>query len=225
MDSTEKEAMLHDIILQIAIFLLLILTFLFLFGVPQKLVNKFRYRLKPTTKAKRHFVKGAQLLSQARSSKNLPASNSGSDSGSFSGLVQEALEEADKSIALNPKDAAPYLLKSLALELQGFRTSALETIDMALSPLAVKSLEDDERGDALLKRAELKNALKVDSVVEDLTQVVKLSPKNLKGWVLLGEWYEGKKMEDEAKNAYNKALQIEPRLSIAQQALNRLASS
>ncbi|OIV96606.1 hypothetical protein TanjilG_28463 [Lupinus angustifolius] len=185
--------------------------------------------MKPATKAKRHFVKGAQLLSQARSSKNLTGSSSdsssGSDSGSFSGLVQEALEEADKSIALNPKDAAPYLLKSLALELQGFRTSALETIDMALSPLAVKSLEDEEKGDALLKRAELKNALKVDSVVEDLTQVVKLSPKNLKGWVLLGECYEGKKIEDEAIKAYKKALEIEPKLSIAQEALNRLGSS
>ncbi|XP_019416697.1 PREDICTED: uncharacterized protein LOC109327961 isoform X2 [Lupinus angustifolius] len=219
MDSTEKEAMIHDIILQISIFLLLIFSFLYLFGVPQKLFDKFRYRMKPATKAKRHFVKGAQLLSQARSSKNL------TDSGSFSGLVQEALEEADKSIALNPKDAAPYLLKSLALELQGFRTSALETIDMALSPLAVKSLEDEEKGDALLKRAELKNALKVDSVVEDLTQVVKLSPKNLKGWVLLGECYEGKKIEDEAIKAYKKALEIEPKLSIAQEALNRLGSS
>ncbi|KAK7243626.1 hypothetical protein RIF29_38432 [Crotalaria pallida] len=44
---------------------------------------------------------------------------------------------------------------------------------MALSPLAVKSLEESERGDALLKRAELKKAMKADSVVTRMKETAK----------------------------------------------------
>lgn len=97
---------------------------------------------------------------------------------------------------------------------------------MALSPLAAKSLDDGERGDALLKRAQLKIAAsQVDSAVDDLTRSVKLSPKNVRAWCLLGECYEGKKMEAEAKKAYEKALELEPELTVARESLNRLVSS
>ncbi|KAK7282902.1 hypothetical protein RIF29_12014 [Crotalaria pallida] len=220
MDLTEKEAMFRDILLQIIVFLLFVFTFLYLYGIPQSLFHKFRYRTKSSaTQSKLHFVKAAQLLDRARSSKSLTGTTAAA------GLAEEALTEADLAISLNPKDAAPYLLKAMALEFQGFRTSALESIDMALSPLAAKSLEESERGDALLKRAELKKAMKAESVVEeDLTQVVKLNPGNVKGWFLLGEWYEGKKMEDEAKKAYEKVLELEPELRVAKEALKRLGS-
>lgn len=97
---------------------------------------------------------------------------------------------------------------------------------MALSPLAVKSLDDGERGDALLKRAQLKIASsQVDSAVDDLTRSVKLNGKNVKAWCLLGECYEGKKMRDEAKQAYEKALELEPELAVVRESLNRLVSS
>ncbi|XP_027356108.1 uncharacterized protein LOC113865621 [Abrus precatorius] len=216
---SEKEAMIRDVALQIVLFLLMIFMYLAMHGIPQKLFAKLRFRNRTSLRAKRHFVKGAQLLDQAR---RTTPSNSTS-------LAKQAEAEADQAIALDPKDAASYLLKAMALILQGFRTSALDALDAALSPLAAKSLADAERGDALLKRAELKIALNqpghVDSALADLTESVKLSPKNAKAWCMLGECYEGNKMEEEAIKAYKEALEVEPRLSLAQDALNRLASS
>ncbi|KAK7351220.1 hypothetical protein VNO77_10513 [Canavalia gladiata] len=220
MEPSEKQAMVRDIALQIFLILLFIFTFLAMHGLPQRLFAfaklRLRNRNRASLQAKGHFVKGAQLLAQAK------RSNSTS-------LAKQALAEAEKAIALDPKDAASYLLKSMALDLQGFRTSALDALDAALSPLAARSLADNEKGDALLKRAELKIAMSqdhhVDSALADLTESVKLSPRNAKAWCLLGECYEGNKMEDEARKAYKEALELEPRFNVAQEALSRLASS
>ena len=113
----------------------------------------------------------------------------------------------------------------MALDLQGFRSNVL---DAALSPLAVGSLAEEERGNVLLKRAELKIAMSercVDSMLADLTESVKLSPRNAKAWCMLGETYEGNKMGEEAKKAYKEALELEPQLNVAQEALSRLGSS
>lgn len=116
----------------------------------------------------------------------------------------------------------------MALDLQGFRSNALDALDAALSPLAAASLAADERGDALLKRAELKIALserRADSVLADLNESVKLSPRNAKAWCMLGECCEGNEMGEEAKKAYKEALELEPQLNVAQEALKRLGSS
>ena len=216
MDDTEKQAMVRDVALQVAMILLFLFVFLAMHGIPQKLLTKLRFRNRTSARAKRHFVRGAQLLAQARSPKNRSNSNI---------LANEALAEAERAIALDPKDAASYLLKAMVLDLQGFRTSALDAIDAALSPLAAKSLAEEERGDALLKRAELKMAVsergggsgggRVDAVLADLTESVKLSPKNARGWSLLGECYEEKEMEEDARKAYKEALELEPQLSVA----------
>ncbi|TKY74428.1 anaphase-promoting complex subunit 7 [Spatholobus suberectus] len=220
MEQDEKQAMIRDIALQVVLILLAILAFLATHGVPQRLFAKLLHRPPNprAVQAKRHFVTGAQLLAEARRS----PSNSAS-------LAKQALAEAESAIALDPKDAASHLLKSMALDLQGFRGNALEALDAALSPLAAGSLADDERGDALLKRAELKiktsERRRVDSVLADLTESVKLSPRNAKAWRMLGECYEGNKMGEEAKKAYKEALELEPQLNVAQEALNRLGSS
>ncbi|KAK7410481.1 hypothetical protein VNO78_01287 [Psophocarpus tetragonolobus] len=218
MEPEEKQAMIRDIALQVVLISLAIFTFLWMHGLPQRLYAKLRYRpANPrSVQAKRHFIQGAQLLAQARRS---------SDSAS---LAKRALEEAEKAIALDPKDAASHLLKSMALDLQGFRSNALDALDAALSPLAAASLAQEERGDALLKRAQLKIALserRVDSVLTDLTESVKLSPRNPKAWCMLGECYEENQMGEEAKKAFKEALGLEPQLNAAQEALTRLSSS
>ncbi|MED6224993.1 hypothetical protein PIB30_089467 [Stylosanthes scabra] len=224
MEDTEKKQMVRDILLQVVMILFFLVTYLYMHGLPQKLVAWLRLPRGRSVRAKRHFVRGAQLLVQARTSKR-------NGSSSFDSLANEALTEADQSIALNPRDAASYLLKAMILDLQGFRTSALDAIDAALSPLAAKSLAKEERGDALVKRAELKMAVsergggRVDSVVADLTESVKLNPKNARGWCLLGECYEENEMEEEAKKAYEEALELEPKLIVAEEALKRLSSS
>ncbi|KAE8057088.1 hypothetical protein FH972_013807 [Carpinus fangiana] len=211
--------MVADILLQVALILLMIYLFLAMHGIPNKLLSKLRFRNRADAQAKRHFVLGAQLLARARVSKTRSTATS---------LAKEAEAEADKAIALDPKDAAPHILKSLALDLQGFKPSALDSLDVALSPLCAKSLSDLERGDSLFKRAELKVAMarrgQVDSAVADLTQALTLSPENAKAFCLLGECYEAKKMRDEAKKAYEDALRVEPKLTVAREALDRLGS-
>ncbi|KAK4274181.1 hypothetical protein QN277_017449 [Acacia crassicarpa] len=219
MDKNDREYMWRDLGLQLVMILVMVFMFLHMHDIPRKLFTKFRLRSRSDIQAKRHFVQGAQLLARARSSKTRSASNS---------LAKDALAEAEKAIALDPKDAAAYLLKALALDLQGFRTSALDSLDMALSPLAVKSLDVQERGDALLKRAELKMAMnergRVDSALTDLIESVKLNSKNFKAFCLLGKCYEAKKMTEEARTAYEEALKVEPQSTVAQEALSRLGS-
>ncbi|KAL6176777.1 hypothetical protein ACLB2K_053410 [Fragaria x ananassa] len=221
---SRRRQMVDDILLQIGIVLLVVVVFLFIHNVPKRVLANLRLRLqsKSGIQSKRHFVLGAQLLDQARSAAQ-------STSSSAASLSKQALEHADKAIALDPKDAAAHILKALALNAQGFKTSALDAIDVALSPLCRKSLANDERGDALCKRAEIKMSMnrpaRVDSVIEDLTLAVKLSPENVKAFCTLGECYEEKKMKEEAKKAYEEALKIQPRLAVAKEALDRLGSS
>ncbi|KAF7850665.1 hypothetical protein BT93_L5135 [Corymbia citriodora subsp. variegata] len=215
---SERATMWYDIILQAGIMLVAVFMFLAMHNIPQKALSKLRFRGRKNLQAKQHFVRGAQLLGQARSAPSRSAASS---------LAKDAAAEADKAILLDPRDAASHILKALALDLQGFKTSALDSLDVALSPLAAKSLSDPERGDALFRRAQLKFALnrrgRVDSAIEDLTQAVKLSC-GAKALLLLGQCYEAKKSKEEAAKAYKEALEIEPTLTAAQEALDRLCN-
>ena len=84
-------------------------------------------------------------------------------------------------------------------------------------------------GNTFFKRAELKMAMgrrgKVESAIGDLDRAVELSPENARAFCLLEECYEAKKMEAEVSKAYEDALSIEPKLSLAREALDRLVSS
>ncbi|KAI6687888.1 hypothetical protein NL676_024716 [Syzygium grande] len=208
--------MWYDILLQAGIMLVTVFMFLAMHNIPQKFLSKLRFRSRKGLRAKQHFVRGAQLLGQARSAP--------SRSAAASALAKDAAAEADAAILLDPRDAASHILKALALDLQGFRTSALDSLDVALSPLAAKSLSDRERGDALFRRAELKFALsrrgRVDSAIEDVTQAVKLS-RSAKALLLLGQCHEAKNSSEEAAKAYEEALEMEPTLAAAREALDR----
>ena len=213
--------MVNDIAIQVGMILITVLMFLYMNDIPRKITDKIRLRLnRANLAAKRHFVHGAQLLAQARSP-NTPSSK-------VLSLAKTAAEEADKALSLDPKDAASHILKALALDLQGFRTSALDSFDAALSPLAVKSLSDDERSDALIKRAQLKIGLdkagRVDSAVADLVEAVRVGSENYSAYCLLGECYETKEMKEEATKAYQEAVRIQPDSSLARDALDRLIS-
>uniref|UniRef100_A0A5B7BNE3 Uncharacterized protein n=1 Tax=Davidia involucrata TaxID=16924 RepID=A0A5B7BNE3_DAVIN len=213
--------MMNDILLQIGFILFTVFMFLLMYNIPQKAFTKIRLSLRNPAdfQAKRHFIQGAQLLAQARSAKDPSAASS---------LATSAADEADRAIALDPKDAAAHILKSLTLEFQGFKTSALDSLDVALSPLAKKSLSDHERGDALFKRAELKMTLargeRVDSAVADLVNSVRLKNDNAVAFCLLGECYETEGKTEEARKAYEDAVRVEPRYTAAREALVRLGS-
>lgn len=213
--------MWRDLLLQAILILVTIFMFLFMYNVPQKYFSKLRLRNRADMQSKRHFVQGAQLLSQAK----LAAAKDRSDATS---LAKSAEAQADLAIALDPKDAAAHILKALALDLQGFKTSALDSIDVALSPLAVKSLSEPERADALFKRAQLRLAAsqrgQVDSVIDDLTRSVRLKGDNVKAFCLLGECYEKKGLKEEAQKAYQEAQKVQPNYAPAREALERLNS-
>ncbi|KAD6796307.1 hypothetical protein E3N88_07203 [Mikania micrantha] len=201
------------------IFIIAIIILLLMIKTPQNLFTKFRYKNLPIYDAKHHFIIGAQLLAKSRSTK---------DHNLRVKLAKSAAEEADKSISLDPNDATTHMLKALALDAQGFSTSALEALDVALSPLTAKSLSDAERGEALFKRAEIKKGSqkgRVDSVFEDLVESVKLYGDNAMAFRLLGECYEMKGMRDEAVEAYEQAIRIEPGCVLARDTLNRLVLS
>ncbi|MCE5166573.1 hypothetical protein HAX54_022039 [Datura stramonium] len=221
MDVFSDSNMWRDLLLQAALILVTIFMFLFMYNVPQKFFSKLRLRNRDDMQAKRHFVQGAQLLSQAKSA-------AAKDRLAAASLAKSAEAQADSAIALDPKDAAAHILKALALDLQGFKTSALDSIDIALSPLAVKSLSEPERADALFKRAELRLAAsrrgQVDSVIEDLSESVRLKGDNVKAFCLLGDCYEKKGLKDEAQKAYQEAQKVQPNFAPAREALDRLKS-
>ncbi|KAK7301099.1 hypothetical protein RJT34_11959 [Clitoria ternatea] len=216
MEKTEKESGLNDIVLQVILVIVMIFSYFFMHDVPKKVWAKFRLRNRADIQSKHHFVQGAQLLARARSSKSRA-------------LAKEAQAQAQLAITLDPTDAAPHLLKALALDFQGLRSAALDSLDEALSPLTSKSLSDADLGDALLRRAELRLATtqrgRVDSALADLVESVSLNPNNAKAFCALGECYERKKMNDDAVQAFRRALQLEPQLRAAQQALHRFEGS
>ncbi|OUZ99744.1 Tetratricopeptide repeat-containing domain [Macleaya cordata] len=217
----EREMMMMntDILIQVLLLLLGLGMVFAMHSFPKKLISNMRLRGRGSVQAKRHFVLGAQLLARARSAPNRTTALN---------LAKDANNEADKALSFDPKDAAAHILKALAQDLQGHKTSALKSLDAALSPPAVKSLSDRERGDALFKRAELQISVnrrrRVDSAISDLIESVKLSQENSKAYCLLGQCYEQKEMKEEARRAYEGARNVEPNSVAAREGLDRLGS-
>ncbi|XP_051117172.1 uncharacterized protein LOC127241932 [Andrographis paniculata] len=206
-----------NLFIQLGILIFSLGIFYALQTLPKKAFSKLRSKARPGAQAHHHFIKGAQFLSKARSARAKPAAVS---------LAKFAVDEADKALALEPRDPAAYILKAMAQTVMGHRAAALKSLDAALSPPAAKMLSDRDKGDALLKRAELQVGLnrrrRIDSAVEDLAESVRLSPDNSKAFLLLGQCYEMKGCTDDAKWAFERALEIEPTLKEAHAGLGRL---
>ncbi|GMH24665.1 hypothetical protein Nepgr_026508 [Nepenthes gracilis] len=209
-----------EIVIQVAFLLLTLGIFLSIYNLPKKALTKLRSsNHRAAAQSNRHFLRGAQLLSRARSTRNRPASLS---------LANDALAEADKALALQPRDPAAHILRGLAQDLLGHKSSALRSLDAALSPPSVKLLSVGEKSDALVKRAEIQMAVnrrrRIDSAVSDLVEAVALTRDNVKAFCLLGQCYEQKRMWAEAQKAYEEALKIEPECLSAREGLGRARS-
>ncbi|XP_077217148.1 tetratricopeptide repeat (TPR)-like superfamily protein [Tasmannia lanceolata] len=207
-----------DVFVQGLLLLFTLIVLLSLYIYPKRALANYRQKGRATLQSKRHFVQGAQFLARARSSPNPKTTLS---------LAKSASLEAEKALSLDPKDAASHILKALALSLQGHNSSAIKSLDSALSPPALKSLSEIERGDALFKRAELQIAVnkrrRVDLALADLIEAVKLSPGNCRAFCLLGSCYEMKEMRDEARIAYERALKVDGSSDAAREGLERLS--
>ncbi|PON84729.1 N-terminal acetyltransferase A, auxiliary subunit [Trema orientale] len=212
--------MAPELAVQLALLILTLAMFFAVLKLPkQALTTKLRSRNRSTVQSTRHLAQASSLLDRARTSPHRAQSQA---------QAKNALAEAEKALSLSPRDPAAHILKALALDLMDRRSSALRSLDLALSPPCVKSLSGRERGDALLKRAELKLAVnrrrRIDSAVQDLVESVRLSDGDgeSKALCLLGQCYELKGMKEPAREAYEKALRVEPGSVVARQGLDRL---
>jgi len=164
----------------------------------------------------RHLAQASRHLARARSTSHRAQH------------AKNALAEADKALAVWPRDPRAHILRAQALHLTGQRAAAIKALDAALSSAAARSLSAAERVRALVERAELKVAMnqrrRVDSAVKDLVEAVGLSGgSDLEDALcLLGKCYEWKGMKEEAKDAFQKVLEVQPDSEEARSGLERL---
>ncbi|GLU13033.1 hypothetical protein SLE2022_296820 [Rubroshorea leprosula] len=213
-----------EMIVQLAIVVLAIASFFAVRYLPKKLFTSHRTNHRPSNQSRRHLAQATQLLARARSTSHRNKSEA---------LAKTALTEAETALSLFPKDPAPYILKSLALDLLGHKRSALRSLDLALASPRVRSIEGRERVEALVRRAELKLAVnrkrRVDSAVADLEEAVRVSEGggggggvDVRAFCVLGECYEFKGMKEEARRAFQEALKMDPECGVARRGLDRL---
>ncbi|XP_022978825.1 uncharacterized protein LOC111478668 [Cucurbita maxima] len=206
-----------EAVIQVALFILTAATMLAVRELSKRAFGKVRLKNRAILQSSRHFLEGTHLLARARSI---------SQQSQSMDYAKKAVNEAETALSLSPRDPASHILKALALNHMGHHSSALKSLDIALSPPCLKSLSEKEVAKALVKRAELKIAVnrkrRLDSAVEDLLQAVSLGGDDTKAFCLLGQCYEWKKMKDEARQAFEKALTVDPESAPAREALGRL---
>lgn len=210
--------MAPEFALQLALLVLTLAMFFAIHKLPRQAFAKLRTKQRTTIQSNRHLVQGSQLLARARSTPHRTQSLT---------HAKSALVEVEKALTLSPKDPTPHVLKALALDLMGHKGSALRSLDSALSSPCVRSLGEKERADALVKRAEFKLAMnrrrRVESAVEDLVEAVRLNGNNkATAFCMLGECYEWKGKKEEAREAFEEALRVDPDSVVARQGLERL---
>ncbi|KAK6237893.1 hypothetical protein QUC31_003362 [Theobroma cacao] len=216
--------MATEVFLQVAILTLTLAIFFAIRHFPKQALTKHRIDHRATTQTQRHLTRATHLLSRAKSNPHKDQSQT---------LAKSAISEIEKALSLSPKDPTPHVLKSLALDLLGHKGSALRSLDLALTSPRSKSLAQRERVEAMVRRAELKLAVnkrrRVDSAVTDLEKAIRVSEEEggvkTRAFCLLGECYELKGMREEAKKAFEEALNMERGSSVARQSLERLSLS
>ncbi|XP_031287629.1 uncharacterized protein LOC116146366 [Pistacia vera] len=200
--------MATEIMVQVALLILSLLIIYYIYHFSKQNLPKLPTQTRTTFQIDRHLAEATRLLNRAKSTPDKSKSQT---------AAKHALTEAQMAISLNPRDPKPHILKANILEFMGHQRSALSLLDSALRQPRVKALAARERGELLVKRAELKLSVnkrrRVDSAVEDLKEAVKLSEGgcDYKIYYLLSECYEFKGLREEAKKwAIKEALKVGP---------------
>jgi Flp pilus assembly protein TadD len=63
---------------------------------------------------------------------------------------------------------------------------------------------------------------KYDEAIEELNKVLEVNPKNAEAYYNLGLIYEHKNQKEDARNMYEKALNIDPEYKLAREHINKL---
>jgi tetratricopeptide (TPR) repeat protein len=183
--------------------------------------GRTRARGASRSQARRHFVNAAQLLAKSRSPGNAGAVGRK--------IAREAVAEADAAILLDPKDAALYIVKSLALQQLGRPAAALRSLTTALTKPASSSLSPSERAEALAKRASLfleqgKGRRGLDLAIADLEESLSLKADNVDVQCMLASCYEKNGQKVKAVAAYQNSLALDPDFSEAKKGLSKVES-
>nr|CAD1821762.1 unnamed protein product [Ananas comosus var. bracteatus] len=149
-----------------------------------------------------------------------PAPRRALSSASASALAHSAIVEADLAAALDARDAAPHILKALALDLLGHRLPVLPSLDAALShlppnPFPPASVATPSSSAPGWRKLELILLLARD-YFEAILEL---------GLPLLGECYEHKGSVEAARSTFDPAIWIDACLELAWQDLQRLSGS
>eukprot|EP00252_Welwitschia_mirabilis_P010301 TRINITY_DN2349_c0_g1_i1.p1 TRINITY_DN2349_c0_g1~~TRINITY_DN2349_c0_g1_i1.p1 ORF type:complete len:209 (-),score=18.08 TRINITY_DN2349_c0_g1_i1:288-914(-) len=182
----------------------------------QRFLSRQAAKHRVKLEARKRFIEGAQLLSKAKAESESKSREEAQEIG------KEALEAASEALRLNPSDAASYILKGLCYEFLGGASNikeCLKCLDLALSPPVVETLSESEVSDALLKRSQFHS-----DPEKDLRESVKKNPKNCKALCVLGSYLEKKNLVDEARELYDRALEVDPGYLYAESALGRISS-
>ncbi|XP_030528342.1 uncharacterized protein LOC115739407 [Rhodamnia argentea] len=217
-----------EVLVQFAILVLSLAMLLFavrLLSARPSTKLRTKTRSPAAAQSNRHFLRASNLLVRARSSPTHHSRRAQAPT-----LARAALAEAEAAISQSPKDAAPHVVKAMALDSLGRRSSAMRSLDLALSAPRARSLSGRERAEALAKRAELKLGMggrrrRAESAVEDAREAVRVGPGESAAWRVLGECCERKGLREEARRAFEEALRIEPGCDPARHGLDRLGSS
>ncbi|MCO5612487.1 hypothetical protein L7F22_066755 [Adiantum nelumboides] len=168
--------------------------------------------------ARQHFNKAAQLLEKSHSSTGTPESLT---------LAKDAHSEIDKAIGLDPEDVSFHVLKSYALEQEGFLPGAIESLNIALSDNMANGMTPSEKGDALLRRASFllsssKGRQNVDAAISDLQKCLLITPDSPKVLCKLGLCHERNKSFADAERIYMHVLTLDFKSQEARAGLKRL---
>eukprot|EP00271_Cylindrocystis_brebissonii_P022662 TRINITY_DN8804_c0_g1_i1.p1 TRINITY_DN8804_c0_g1~~TRINITY_DN8804_c0_g1_i1.p1 ORF type:complete len:233 (-),score=36.66 TRINITY_DN8804_c0_g1_i1:371-1069(-) len=198
------------------------------------LVGKLLPSKDKATAMNMHFIQGLALLEEAHKQRNAGAKKLGDIEWDKNGSsrhhpgrkkILAAIEEFDKGILVDPRNADMRMMKCLALESLGDINGALRELTFILDDKPMKKkLPLDIVGGVYFKRGSLlltKNR-KTEAALKDAEAGLQFCPEDPQLLCLLGKCMETKKNWKRAGECFERALRYKSDLTDAKEGLARL---